>query len=136
MRAVIDTNVLFEGLGMRGPCGQVLDRWVDRKFTPCVSTALALEYEEVLTRDKPERQQERMRKVLQALLIRAAFVPVVFSYRPQSPDPEDDMVIDCVMNGRAVLVTSNVRHFRTASRNLGFTTYTPEEFVTALDEGK
>jgi len=134
MRAVIDTNVLFEGLGRKGPCGMVVDRWVDRTFTPCVSTALALEYEEVLTRNRPEAQQERMRKVLQVLLIRAHFVPVLFTYRPQSPDPEDDMVIDCVMNGRAMLVTSNVRHFMAASRSLGFTLLKPKEFLAALKE--
>jgi predicted nucleic acid-binding protein len=134
MRAVIDTNVLFEGLSLKGPCGRVVDRWAARSFTPCVSTALALEYEEVLTRGKPAQQQERARKALQALLNRADFVPVLFTYRPQSPDPEDDMVIDCVMNGRAVLVTSNVGHFKTAARSLGFVMFEPAAFLIALDE--
>ncbi len=50
MRAVVDTNVLVEGLEKMGPCGQVIDLWVARQFVPCVSTALALEYEAVLTR--------------------------------------------------------------------------------------
>ena len=45
LRAVVDTNVLFEGLTSRGDAANVLDRWVARDFVPCVSTALALEYD-------------------------------------------------------------------------------------------
>ncbi len=134
MRAVVDTNVLVDGLGRRGPCGQVVDLWVGNRFEPCVSTALALEYEAVLTRGRTNEQQERMRKVLQALLARARFVPIMLTYRPQSPDPADDMVIDCVMNGQAALVTSNARHFRAASRTLGFSLLSPEDFVAAFEE--
>jgi predicted nucleic acid-binding protein len=48
IRAVVDTNVLFEGLTRLGTGAEVIDAWVDRRFQPCVSTALALEYQDVL----------------------------------------------------------------------------------------
>lgn len=134
MRAVIDTNVVFEGLGRRGPCGRVVDRWVERAFIPCVSTALALEYEDVLVRGKSGAGRETMRKALQALLVRAEFVPVLFTYRPVSPDPDDDHVVDCVMNAGARLVTSNTRDFRDAAATFGFVLDTPESFLAALEE--
>jgi predicted nucleic acid-binding protein len=50
IRAVIDTNVLFEGLTKLGPAASVVDAWAQKLFQPCVSTALALEYQEVLER--------------------------------------------------------------------------------------
>ena len=49
VRAVIDTNVLFEGLTRTGAAASVVDAWVSRRFQPCISTALALEYQEVLS---------------------------------------------------------------------------------------
>ncbi len=134
MRLVIDTNVLVEGLSRKGVCGRVVDLWAARRFIPCVSTTLAFEYEDVLTRRGSEEKIERLRRALQALLRRAEFVPVVFSYRPTSPDPGDDFVIDCAMNGRAGIVTSNTRDFRDASKDLGFVLMTPTEFVSVMKE--
>lgn len=134
MKAVVNTNIVLEGLGKTGPCGQVIDLWVIRRFVPCVSTALALEYEEVLTRQGSSETRKRKARALQALLSRAEFVPIAFTYRPQSPDPGDDLVIDCVMNSGAGLVTSNVRDFRLAAKKLGFTIWTPNDFISALEE--
>jgi putative PIN family toxin of toxin-antitoxin system len=134
MRVVVDTNVLVEGLSRKGTCGRVVDAWVDRKFVPCVSTALAFEYEAVLRRHGSSEKVEDRCRAMQALLARAEFVPVVFSYRPSSPDPSDDFVIDCVMNARAGLVTSNIRHFERASAALGFALWKPTALLAELGE--
>jgi hypothetical protein len=95
---------------------------------------LALEYEEVLTGQGAIALRNRKARALQALLTRAEFIPIAITYRPQSPDPGDDLVIDCVMNGRAGLVTSNLRHFRKAALKLGFPLWTPQGFVAAIEE--
>jgi hypothetical protein len=51
MRAVIDTNVLFEGLTKQGgACGLIVDAWRAGKIEACVTNALAFEYEDVLCR--------------------------------------------------------------------------------------
>ncbi|MBN2344078.1 MAG: putative toxin-antitoxin system toxin component, PIN family [Deltaproteobacteria bacterium] len=129
MRVTIDTNVLLEGLKRKGHCGQIVDLWAARKIEVCVSTALALEYEAVLKRHGGPNRTNQVEKVLQALLFRATFVPIIFSYRPASPDPGDDMVIDCVMNGRTVLITSNTKDFIGAAEQLGFELLTPKKFL-------
>ena len=134
IRVVVDTNVLVEGLGRKGRCGHVIDLWAARRIAPCVSTALALEYEEVLTRQGSSELTKRKALALQALLTRAEFVPISFTYRPQSPDPGDDLVIDCVMNSGAGLITSNVRDFRQAAEKLGFSLWTPLDFISALEK--
>lgn len=136
IRAVVDTNVLFEGLTKLGPASQVVDFWVDQRFAPCVSTALALEYQEVLERKLGPEKRSQALKALQALLMRAEYVPIRFSYRPASPDAGDDLVVDCVLNSRAVLVTSNVRDFRAPSARLRFTVLRPAEFVGLLVENQ
>jgi predicted nucleic acid-binding protein len=130
----VDTNVLFEGLSRKGECGRVVDLWADERLVPCVSTALALEYEEVLTRNQSETRKRQVRMALQALLRRAQFVPILFTYRPQSSDPDDDLVIDCTMNAGATLVTSNVRDFDAASKALGFPLMKPAELLELFAE--
>ena len=132
MRVVVDTNVLFEGLTRKGICGWVVDSWACGRITPCVSTALALEYEAVLTRSQSAPIRERTQMALQALLDRAEFVPIAFSYRPQSPDPNDDFLIDCAVNASASIVTSNIRDFRGASERLGFDIMTPSDLASTL----
>ena len=59
-------------------------------------------------------------------------VPVYFSWRPMSPDPGDDHVIDCAMNAGVPVVTANVRDFRLAQQTLGLVVLTPVDFVTRL----
>ena len=132
MRATIDTNVLFEGLSRRGPCGEVVESWVSRRFVPCVSTALALAYESVLQRKSGGQRVETVLMALQALLARCEWVPVPFSWRPSSPDPGDDLVVDCVVCSRSSLVTRNLRDFSEPSRSLGFPLLSPEEFLDRL----
>ncbi|NOZ02903.1 MAG: PIN domain-containing protein [Deltaproteobacteria bacterium] len=134
MKAVIDTNVLVEGLTRLGTCGAIVDAWASGRFVPCVSTALALEYEAVLTRGRTSRNRKTARMALQALFKRAVFVPILFSYRPQSPDPGDDMIVDCVMNAGAGVVTSNTRDFRVAAQRLGFALMSPREFMARIEE--
>jgi predicted nucleic acid-binding protein len=131
---VVDTIVLIAGLRRSGPAGAVLDAWVERRFQPCVSTALALEYEEVLVWKLGEARRESGLRALQALLARSEYVPVWFTDRPTSPDPADDLVVDCVVNSRAILVTDNLRHFRGPSRELGFRMLRPVEFIELLKE--
>lgn len=131
-RATIDTNVLMEGLTTLGPAGEVVDAWAGRRFQPCVSTALALEYESVLQRKLNPRRWALVTRALQALLSRCTWVPIVWTWRPISPDPADDLVVDCVFNSRSLLVTRNARDFREPARRLGFTVLTPEAFLKRL----
>lgn len=132
IRAVVDTNVLFEGLTHLGPAAEVVDAWVARRFLPCVSTALALEYQDVLSRKLRPTRSERSLMALQALLARCEYVPIYYTYRPASRDPGDDFVVDCVLNSRSLLVTSNVRDFVEASQKLGFQILQPSELITLL----
>jgi len=134
MKAVIDTNVVFEGLTTQGgACGLIVDAWLAGVFQSCVSTALAYEYADVLARKLSETRWLALKPVLGQMLARAEFVPIYFSWRPTSPDPGDDLVIDCAMNAGALVVTTNVRDFWLAQQSLGLILMTPTEFVAKLD---
>lgn len=133
MRAVIDTNVVFEGLTKQdGAAGLVIDAWQAGVFQPCVSNAVAYEYMDVLSRKLTTRRWVRLRPVLIAMLNQAQIIDVYFSWRPSSPDPRDEHVIDCAVNANALTVTANVRDFRLAQETLGLTVMTPVEFLQRL----
>jgi putative PIN family toxin of toxin-antitoxin system len=132
-RVVIDTNVVFEGLTKQGGAsGLIIDAWLAGVIDVCVSSVLAYEYTDVLSRKLSENRWQRVRPVLGVLLTRARFVTIFYTWRPISPDPGDDFVIDCAMNAGAMVITSNIKHFKMARQALGLRVMTPVEFVREL----
>ena len=134
IRAVLDTNVVFEGLSRKGSaCGLIVDTWHAGLLTACVSNPLICEYHDVFSRKFSERRWSQLKPLLGELINdHGKFITVWFSWRPVSPDPADDHVIDCAMNARAPVVTSNVRDFRIAERELGLNVMTPVTFLKHL----
>jgi predicted nucleic acid-binding protein len=133
VRAVIDTNVLVEGLSRRGESGRVIEHWAASRFTPCVSTALALEYEEILCRKWPASRHGDVRAALQALLDRAEYIPIAFALRPASPDADDDFLLECAFNAHSSLVSRNLRDLVAACAALKIELLEPAAFLATLD---
>lgn len=133
IRVIIDTNVVFEGLTRQsGATGLIIDLWTAGLIQPCFSNALVYEYIEVLSRKLSEVRWKEVRPILRALLEQAEFVTIHYSWRPSSPDPGDEHLVDCAMNANLPVVTYNVKDFRPAMKELGLKVITPTEFVTWL----
>ena len=57
-------------------------------------------------------------------------VRLAFLWRPAVRDPDDDMVLETAVNGRAdAIVTFNLRDFGTAAKRFGIDTLSPGEAV-------
>jgi predicted nucleic acid-binding protein len=135
VNAVIDTNILFAGLTDGDVASDlVVEAWRATLFRPCVSTALALEYESTLSKKLAAQRWEQMQPILSTLLDAAVFVHINFTWRPASSDPGDDFVIDCALNANAMIVTQNKRDFRLARRELGLQVMSADDFVALLIE--
>lgn len=104
---------------------------------PLVTTALFLEYEDVLLRPEhrlvtgmSERDVER---ALAAIARAAEPVEVHFRWRPQLRDPADELVLEAAVNGRAeALVTHNLRHFETAAKRFQLRVLTPQQCLQEI----
>lgn len=132
-KAVIDSNVVFEGLTKQGgAAGFLIDAWLTGLLDVYVSNALAYEYADVLSRKLSAKRWQRIKPVLGVLLAKTHFVTIYYSWRPISPDPKDDHVIDCAMNAAAIVITSNVRDFQRAKEALGLKVITPVDGVLLL----
>jgi putative PIN family toxin of toxin-antitoxin system len=137
LRVVIDTNVVFEGLTKQGGAsGLIIDAWLARLIVVCVSNALAYEYDDVLSRKLAPERWIVLKPLLGRLLSIAEYTSIYFSWRPTSPDPGDDLAIDCAMNASAIVVTHNIKDFRSARESLGLRVMTPVEFVNVLATGE
>lgn len=138
-RAVLDTSVLVAGFRSRQGASNRLMRAVARgALRPLATTALFLEYEDVLLR--PEHRlvtglgPVEIDRILASLASAAEPVEVHFRWRPQLRDPADELVLEAAVNGRAdALVTHNTRDFVSAARKFGIAVLTPQaclqEFV-------
>ena len=134
MRIILDTNVLYAGL--RSPQGAsqvILELLADQKLTTVLTPALFLEYEERLLGDSALHAlgltDEILVDVLDELAALSLRVRVDIRWRLVSADPDDDMVIECAVNGQAaVIMTFNVRDLKVADDRFGIPVLTPREF--------
>jgi len=133
VRVVLDTNVIFEGLTKQGGAsGLIIDAWLAGLFEVWITDAVAYEYVDVLSRKLSKTKWEKLQPVLGKLLNLAKFTPIYYSWRPTSPDPGDDLIIDCAMNASAIVVTFNVKDFIQAKQSLGLQVINPIEFIAKL----
>jgi putative PIN family toxin of toxin-antitoxin system len=138
MRVVLDTNVLVAAtLSPFGASFQILTLVPQRRFALLLSVALMLEYEEVLKRDDLRAQSHLTLEEVDVLLDMLAAVgtpqPLFFQWRPQLPDPDDEMLLELAVNGRAdAIVSVNTRDFLPATQTFGIEVLRPGEFLRRL----
>lgn len=99
--------------------------------------ALFLEYEAVLKRSEQRAAHDlsltEIDQFLAALASACRPVEVSFQWRPQLSDPNDELVLEAAINGRAdALVTHNVRDFATAAARFGLRVMRPGELLKEL----
>jgi putative PIN family toxin of toxin-antitoxin system len=137
-RVVLDTDVVVTALrSATGGSNAVLREIAHGRLTPLVTPALFLEYEAVLKR--PEQrlvhglELRDINRFLAALTSACEAVEVSFQWRPQLSDPNDEMVLETAINGRAdALITHNVRDFAKGAASVGLRVLRPGEFLKEL----
>jgi putative PIN family toxin of toxin-antitoxin system len=108
-----------------------------QRLVPLVSTAVFLEYEEVLRRAE-QRLATGMSETdvdgsLAAFASAAEAVDIHFRWRPQMADTDDEMILESAVNGKAdALITHNIADFRAAARGFGLPVMTPAELFKEL----
>lgn len=138
MRVVLDTNVLRSGLfSATGASREILHLVDEGAITQVVSVPLVLEYESVLKRREFLQEVglslQEVNTIVDYIISRAHLQQINFLWRPFLPDPKDDCVLDCAVNGRArVLLTFNKRHFSSVRQQFGVVVLTPGEFLRTV----
>jgi putative PIN family toxin of toxin-antitoxin system len=138
LRLVLDTDVLVAAARSRsGASWQLVDRALAREYTLLLSVPLVLEYEAVLTREEHRIAHgltvPDLHEVINSLVKVGEAVHISFLWRPLLPDPDDDMVLETAVNGRAdLLVTFNQGDFAAAAKGFAHQTVRPSEALHRL----
>ena len=135
MLVVLDTNVLVSGLrSALGASNAVLRRLTAGDYRIAVSTALCLEYDDVLNRPGmlPTYTPHQIDTFLNSVCAVAEEAFIYFRWRPFLPDPKDDLVLECALaSGATHIVTHNVADFRGVDI-LAISVVTPTQFLAML----
>jgi len=138
---VLDTAVLVSAIrSSSGAAAEVIRLAARGKITLLVDYKLVCEYREVTLRPEHVRASAKSGEEIEAVIemLESIAIPVFvgLKYRPLSRDPNDDMVLDIAINGRAdAIVTNNVRDFGSA-RQFGIQVLAPRELLDVLRKGE
>ncbi len=139
MRIVLDTNVLIAAMrSPRGASAEVLQLALQKRVTMVGGLSLALEYLDVCGR--PESRAGTDIAAADALrfadevIAQLSPVEIRFRWRPSTPDPGDEHVVETALNGAAdAIVTFNARDFAEATARFGLQVLTPADIVRKLE---
>ena len=135
MKVVFDTSLLVAAArSNQGASFALVYALPSKQFQICLSVALYVEWQAVLTRTEhlPLNQQaENALAFLRYLASIAHLQDIYYLWRPQLRDPSDDMVLELAVAAQAkYIVTHNIRDFQ----NLKFdvVAITPADFLMLL----
>ena len=135
LRIVLDASVVVAGLRTRLGAGNAVLRLIAEKRIRILATPpLFLEYEDVLKR--PEHRLAHgltIAEIDEFLAELAALIEPVevhFQWRPQTRDPNDEMVLEAAINGEAdAVVTYNVADFADAAERFEISILRPADLL-------
>lgn len=138
-RVILDTNVILAAMrSQTGASYRLLMTIGHPQWQSVVTPALMYEYEDVARRpgNVPGLSPQDISDILDLIYQQSHRQLVWFSWRPVSPDPGDDLVLDAAVAGRCDFVVSfNERHLQ-AAREFGIEVLKPAELLKLIGEIK
>ena len=119
-RVVLDTNVLLVSLSQRSPYHGLFRALRERRYTLCLTTSIALEYEEVVARHMGRETAEALMSFL-SVARNIAWVHRYYRWHLIEADlieadPDDDKFVDCAVAAGAAFLVTEDRHFDALQR--------------------
>ncbi|MEO8147761.1 MAG: putative toxin-antitoxin system toxin component, PIN family [Bacteroidia bacterium] len=130
MRIVLDTNAMLVAASASSPFCWIFSGILKNNYYLCISTEIAMEYEEVISRHVGNA-------VADAILIalkeaeNVIWIESSFRWNLIKADPDDNKFVDCAIAGNAKFIVSEDRHFQIL-KTITF----PKVEVLTIDEFK
>lgn len=132
LQIILDTNILIAAFrSKRGAANLLLDRLNDSRWQVNVSTALLLEYEDVLKRPEMENfiAKADVDIFLDGFCTIADFNDIFYLWRLLAKDPNDAFILELAVRVNAdFIITYNKKDFPAAD-SFGIKLVTPKEFL-------
>lgn len=132
----MDTSVLVAAARSRnGASFAIMKQIPSTLFQPCLSVALYVEWQQVLSRPEnipPGVSSEEVAGFLRYIASQAHLQEIYFLWRPVLKDPNDDMVLELAVASQSeIIVTHNVADFTGANR-FGIDVIRPASFLARM----
>lgn len=133
MRVVFDTNVVISACFWRGAPFDCLAAWGKGKVEVSISPSLLTEYEETFEELRLRDPERRPLDWVEVLRSSADMVFPVQRATGATPDPFDEMVLECALSARAdVLVSGDKKHLLVLESYQRIPIRSPVEFLQML----
>ncbi len=134
MKAIVfDTNIVVAAAFWNGAPRRCLQAWARGEFTAFVSPELLTEYAEVIERLRPDYPDREPVPWAPALAEAGELVFPSVRLAGISPDPDDDMVLECAVAAEAGwLVTGDKKHLLPLGEVRGVSIITAVRLLTLL----
>jgi putative PIN family toxin of toxin-antitoxin system len=133
IKAVFDTNILFSATGWRGSPYQCLKLARDKKVTLIVCREILAEYHEKL-QTKLDMTTEQATRTVAEILACSTVVEIKNELHVILDDPDDDMVVECAVAGKAAYIVSGDRHLLNLKEYEGIVVVRAGEFLGLVTE--
>lgn len=133
MKVVFDTNVVASASFWRGKPFDCLTAWAQGKCEAVVSPAILAEYHETIEALRLEYPNRRPVEWADALAESAALVFPTDRATGATPDPADEMILECALAGDVdFIVSGDKRHLLALGDFRGIRIISPAQFMGQL----
>ena len=110
MRITVDTNVLVSALGWNGAEAAVIEMVLEYKVELCISTQILNEFYRVIKYPKFGFTDKEVDGYIGRLLTSAVFVEPTPRINAVTADPDDNIIIECAVEGKSSYIISGDKH--------------------------
>ncbi len=133
MKVVFDTNVVASATFWRGAPFDCLAAWAQGRLAAVVSPSLLAEYHETIEELRQEYPARPSAAWAEALTDAAELVFPTERARGATPDPDDEMILECALAGEAdVIVSGDRKHLLSLRKFRGIPILSPSDFLRSL----
>ena len=141
LKIVLDTNVLISGIIVEaGLSGLILEAVQAGKLKLVISTALLVEFSEVITRPHIIKKYPKIAPhpddLLDYLRVNAILVSGIPTSTVVKEDPDDDFVLASAIEGQADFIISGDPHLLHLDKDSGVPIMSPRQFVDSVLSGR
>ena len=133
MKAVFDTNVVASATFWRGAPFDCLVAWSQGRCEAIISPPLLAEYHETIEELRQEYPNQPSVAWTEALAEAATLVFPVEHARGATPDPNDEMILECALAAEAdAIVSGDKKHLLPLRKFQGIPILSPADLLRSL----
>lgn len=128
LNIVLDTNVLLVSVSSKSPYHWVYRHLIEGQYQLCLTTAIAHEYESILTEHMSAQVAGNVLEFLE-MASNVNWINRYYRWNLIEVDPDDNKFVDCAVAGRADFLVTEDKHFNVLKK-----VFFPKINIIGVDE--